>query len=300
MNNKYWILKSTKLIAGVASLLIILVPPVLAEDGQDDSVAASRDKALLIIGGDAAHYKEVTTQLRDAKSQVMASYVLTVDPSNKEWNPNNPKWQQMEVYITHDMGPHYDDIIGEIGNNLIQLAIDSYINSLTESDANELIAFYKTNDGKRFKKFEDGLQAIYLAANLKINDVRSGKIKIDLTSQTPEVMKSRIELITHSRSMQAQIKRNSNGSGEFAVGIIAQFIATIGGEDIDHLSKKYAKDIPEFEKISELPLQQKASYAEFLIEKGSTEVIVNASEDLKFFQKTHIDEWRDFYQKIAN
>ena len=282
------------------ALLMLTSLSALSQDGEISNNPASPDKIQKIVD------VYFTSQLSDkdlskAVDTITNQYVTSIDPNNKDWNPRNSKWDVIQKRVAKDLSPAIAQSIHDLKFRLKDDLTQSLKSQLTEADADTMIAFNKSSNGKAYNDFENQLNAICASSLAKMPDVQSGKIKVDLT-QNKEAMKSRIRLVAMSSSIKAIQKKYSSGdgadnSGSFALVVMVQLVSVLGASDLDHLAGQYARSLDEFEKASNSPSQQKMAEVYAGMIEDSSKAFLQINTELDVAKDDHFFEWMELYAK---
>jgi uncharacterized protein YecT (DUF1311 family) len=285
-------------------ILLLISFQAMAELSQDSDEPASPETIHQVVDIYFPSSQKNSAELNALTESVSYWYAYGLDNQNKEWGPNNPNWGRVQERIKKVLNPTILKLADNYHLKAQEKIAENFTSALSEGDGKALITFYRSSQGKRFKTFQDELDAVYLKASTKLGDVKNGNKKIDMAGIDENVLRPRTRLIVLSRPIQAIEKKygfnqGADNSGSFAIVVMIQMSAILGGEDLDRLSKKYAKDVPEFERIAAEPLHQKvAEVFSNIDQQMSHEEALQMKAELDETYQQHFSELKEFYEKL--
>lgn len=249
-------------------------------------------------------------------SNCVQENIRTVDPSNPNWNEQDPRWATMRQTIALDCARRRDYRIKTVEPELQRMYRDalanSYAHHLSHRDADALIAFYATERGRRFQAFQARLTATEFAAMQKVQTHRDGfgaaeapRTPPSPATPAPDVMKRRTAVLLMSRQMLLMLqwqsdaaRAGSDTSGGAVAPIIMSMTATLEGDAIDRIQKEFARELPAFSAFLSSPAERNEirALADAQLSFGKA----SATQLIKLDPQWNGDlqKWREQYRKL--
>lgn len=225
----------------------------------------------------------------------------------KRWNEKSPGWELMVDAIYGDVVVSYkrfDPQREEVRAQREAGLAESYATSMTEAQLAEILAYYQSTAGQRFRAFLREVNALVTTA---ANDL-AGQIAVSKEGILPDISKLPLsEQQEYSRNVDARLKTlrlsqfyrgqlmKNDANAAFVGGNMIGVVAARHGEAVDAIGRKYAKEINDFERFSnsetariEMMLLAKAASVKNVAEaKLNNELLADLS--------AHRTKWLQFY-----
>ena len=136
----------------------------------------------------------------------------------------------------------------------------NYSNTMTESKLDELLVYYRSNEGRRYQAFMQEIQVDIMNAITDITGkgFSSGMVDLSDTSQLSAKEQSsfsmsaadKLRVLRLSHIYRIQLARG-DAKIALAMGNLMGVVAARYGEEVDHIRNNHRSDIATFEKFSQ-------------------------------------------------
>jgi hypothetical protein len=224
----------------------------------------------------------------------------TVAPGDSSWNPEHPKWIAVCALITRDLHRDLADAVGSEQKSMDakwEAALDQ---SLTDSDLNQLLDFYRSSMGKRYLKFQKSLDPIIVAGGAAfIGSMSTARpVKgMELVSPSPQTiaLRQRAFRLAFSNCLAAPALQNSRAKQ--ARDMVEQTALSTQGPALDAIARRYSADLPSFEQF------QRSAPVNLIVGAGQTLMVTqgrssegNALQGVLMAEPTkHASQWQAVY-----
>lgn len=274
-------------------------------EAQQTGFPASPDKIGRIVDAFKLPSDVPTGNAMKVAAAMSQDYVRAVDPDNKKWRPGNPRWDKVQERVTHDMEPAVSEMLEQIRREFRNTMILAYMNVLTDADADEVLAFMKTDEGKRFLDFENRLDMALLGAMSELEKAMSGKAAMPALTEDVLILRPRLRLIALARSQRLLAhrmemeQRNGDHGGGSAFTIMARIMATLGGPALDDLNRQYGDDLARFDQIADSPSEKKIMVASSSLIEAWGLLVEQAKRRLDAVKNARLPEWKSYYAELV-
>jgi hypothetical protein len=224
----------------------------------------------------------------------------TVAPTDSTWNPDHPRWTAVCDRITQDL--HRDLAAGIAAEQQWmdakwEAALDQ---SLTDEDIDHLLAFYRSDVGKRFLEFQKALDPIISSAGTAYLGALSTARAVpesDSVPPSPETtaLRRRIYRLSFSNVLASSALRDP-GVKE-AKDMLEQAALSTQGAALDVIAKRISADLQTFDQFEQSTAVKKIAGAgrSLLAAQGGTSHAGALQEALLAEPSKHAATWQAVY-----
>ncbi|MFC5430787.1 hypothetical protein ACFPTO_18580 [Paraburkholderia denitrificans] len=229
-----------------------------------------------------------------------------VDPGNRAWNPNDPRWDTMRSVITQDCAAQSDLIKAKVAPVLTKAYLDalrrSYEAHLSSTEADNLIQFYESDTGHRYVVFQERLA---LAGGKGAARLFSGKAGADAQAASSDAMKARMQMLRLSTTfamliVATQDARRAGGdaTGGPAIGMLMSVTAANQGEMLDQIRREYSPNLHDFAAFVESPAETDELRALYEATATAGTAAGKFAMELSPELNGNLKRWRDLYSSL--
>lgn len=239
-------------------------------------------------------------------SDCVARNIRNVDPGNPAWNAGDSRWGTISTAISRDCiaqnGRIFKQIVPAMETARHDSLARSYAARLSEADADVLIRYYSSNEGRRFLGFQVRVSRVIGLGLGRTFGVQAAQ---SATKHAADVMNPRVDLLQLSTLFATQMVTSQDDrsagrdtTGAPAIAIMAVAVATAQGESLDDIRHAYAADLPGFTTF----IASTAEKQELRVFGDSNLAMVNAASgparDMDPASNGNLEKWRDLYHSL--
>ncbi len=262
-----------------------------------------RVQELMVLISTPAMDPEV--QLKQGLEAVATFQTHGLDPNNPKWNPSHPKWNAVLSRVRADTESDLPQLIATVVPELkfgFAMALGDH---LTENDVDELLRYYRSDEGKHYLQFTgtadallgQGMQDMMRMSATKMSGPTEKK---EMPSKDKLEARSRILQMSGTfRIMRAQMesdKRNHRDTSGYSA--LFFFMATTiaqHGEEIDRLENEYKGDLSRFDEFNRSALASKQIEALSAATTLSVSGMGATMKPMEQAQHRQQEAWRQVY-----
>jgi hypothetical protein len=225
----------------------------------------------------------------------------TVAPTDSSWNPEHPRWSAVCALITKDLHQDLADAIGAEQKSMDakwEAALDQ---SLTDSDLNRLLDFYRSSLGKRYLEFQKSLDPIIASAGAAVigsmSTARPVFKGMDSVSPSPQTVALRQRVFRLSFSNRLAASALQNSQAKQAKDTIEQTALLKHGPALDVIARHYSADLPSFDQFQQsAPVNLIVDAGQALVTAQGRSSEGNALQAVLMAEPTkHVSQWQAVY-----
>jgi hypothetical protein len=239
-------------------------------------------------------------------SDCVARNIRNVDPGNPAWNTSDPRWAAVSDAIGQDCVAQHDRILKQVLPAMNSALRDSlaygYRSRLSTADADALIGYYTSNEGRRFLDFQARLSRTIgfgMGKAFGADASRNG-------DKPPiSVLKDRVALLQLSSLFATQIataederSAGRDTSAATVTGIMMVAVATAQGDSLDTIRREYSEDLSGFAAFVASPAEKR----ELRVFSDSNAAMVASAtgpaKEMDPASNGSLQRWRDLYRSL--
>jgi hypothetical protein len=189
-----------------------------------------------------------------------------IAPNDPTWKRDNPRWVALFNVIRQDLNRDLQPAIRAQMAENARLLDDALASHLPAREVGQLLAFYRSGEGRRYMAFQQRLGVIQaqgmtqLTVGLVGGAMEPGSSPRNLPSQ--KILDERRRLLANSwisllvRDLTSTVTSTaprSDSQDEAIMGSMLDVIAKTHGPELDALQREYGSDLPHFDAFQEAP-----------------------------------------------
>jgi hypothetical protein len=239
-------------------------------------------------------------------SDCVTRNTISVDPGNPAWNASDPRWATMSKVIGKDCTAQNERLFKQVAPAMKAVMHDSlahaYVKRLSKADADALIRYYESDEGHRFLEFQR--QVSYMSG-IGMRETFGGHVTRAVGKPSPDLIKSRMELLRLSRLFAVQIVAAEDGrstggdtTGTPAIAIMMVAIASTQGDALDEIRHTYSTSLPGFAAFAASREENEELRAFADADNAMVNVASGSAREMDPTENGNLEKWRTLYHSL--
>lgn len=183
-----------------------------------------------------------------------------IAPTDPNWKRDNPQWVALFNVVRQDLNRDLQPAMRAQETENARLQDDVLSSHLSSGEVGELLAFYRSNVGRRYLAFEQRLSSIQakglsqLTVGLAAGGVDPASVPHEFPSQ--EIVDARQRMLANSwsslllRGVMPKVEGTASGAdpqGKAIMESMLDVVAKTHGPELDDLRRQYGSDLTQFD-----------------------------------------------------
>jgi hypothetical protein len=235
----------------------------------------------------------------------VARNTRSVDPRNPAWTASDPRWATVSEAVSRDcaaQGEQVAKLASALKSAMRNALASAYTTHLSKADADTLIRYYRSDEGRRYLDFQVRLSQVMRAGIGRAFGLQAAG---GTAQPSADIMKPRMAMLQLSRITATQIvsvedarSAGRDTTGAAAIAIMAMAVATSQGDALDELRHTYAAELPGFTAFVASP-QEKQELRAFADADAAMVTVASAqSIDFDAASNGKLEKWRALYRSL--